>query len=225
VSGCSRGIGKAICYHFAKAGFNVAGYARNASALASMKEELELLYPSQQFLFMAADATKEDEINNFAAAVVNTFGTTEILVNNAGTYLTGEIMEEPSGQLAHLMDLNFFSAYHLTRALKGKISRNIFNISSIAGIDAYEGGASYTISKFAMTGFSKQLRLELKNTGIKVTCIMPGAVRTDSWNGTDLPDSRFIPAEDIAKTIYSVFELSNNSVIEEIIIRPQLGDI
>ncbi|MEY4647142.1 MAG: hypothetical protein RIQ98_978, partial [Bacteroidota bacterium] len=66
---------------------------------------------------------------------------------------------------------------------------------------------------------------ELKTQGIKVTAILPGATLTPSWDGVELPESRFIPADDVAKTIYSAYQMSPSTVLEEILIRPQLGDI
>jgi short-subunit dehydrogenase len=90
---------------------------------------------------------------------------------------------------------------------------------------AYENGGSYSISKFALLGFSKTLREELKTYNIKVTSILPGATLTDSWSGTDLPESRFSKPEDIAELVYTITQLSKFSVVEDIVIRPQLGDI
>jgi short-subunit dehydrogenase len=102
---------------------------------------------------------------------------------------------------------------------------HIFNVCSIASIQAYANGGAYAISKFALLGFSKCLREELKSYQIRVTAVLPGATRTASWDGTSLPDERFMPSEDIAETIFAAYALSNRSVVEEILIRPQLGDI
>ena len=104
-------------------------------------------------------------------------------------------------------------------------SGHIFNISSIAGLQAYPNGGSYSISKFAMTGLSKALREELKNAGVKVTNVAPGATYTDSWASANLPESRFIQANDIAKLLFDTYNLSTSAVVEELVIRPILGDI
>jgi short-subunit dehydrogenase len=102
---------------------------------------------------------------------------------------------------------------------------HIFNISSIAGITAYNNGGSYSITKHAMQGFSKCLREEMKPFGIKVTTILPGATLTASWAGVNLPPERFIKSEDVAEMIFSCYQLSPSAVVEELLIRPQLGDI
>lgn len=225
VTGCTKGIGRAVCEYFAAQGFSVAGYARNAKDLAAMHTAFAAKYPEQQFLFMPADAAKKAEVLDFAATVQKQFPVVDVLVNNAGVFLPGSIRTEEDGTLETLIETNVYSAYYLTRALQHNLRRNIFNICSIASLQAYEAGASYTISKFALLGFSKQLRHELKNTGIKVTSVMPGAVLTDSWSGTDLPRERFIQPHDIGKMIYTAYELSDGADLEELVIRPQLGDI
>ena len=229
VSGCTKGIGRAICEHFAKAGFNVAGFARNKKEIDEMKFLFEKEFPQQLFLFQSADASQKMDVINFAFDAQKRFPLIDILVNNAGTFLPGNILEEESGTFEMLMETNMYSAYNLTREIVPQMIKqkngSVFNICSIASLSAYENGGSYTISKFAMLGFSKQLRMETQSQNIKVTAIMPGATLTESWGNVHLPESRFIKPEDVAKTIFSVYSLSDNADVEEIIIRPQLGDL
>jgi NADP-dependent 3-hydroxy acid dehydrogenase YdfG len=229
VSGCTKGIGRAICEHFAEAGFNIAGFARNKNDVEEMNKYFENRFSNQQFLFLPADASKKSEVINFATEVKNKFQTIDILINNAGVFLPGNILEEADGTIEKMMDTNVLSAYHLTREILPRMiekkNGHVFNMCSIASIKAYENGGSYTISKFAMLGFSKQLRMETQNKNIKVTAIMPGATLTDSWGETDLPSTRFIEPSAIAKTIFSIYSLSDSADVEEIIIRPQLGDL
>ena len=101
----------------------------------------------------------------------------------------------------------------------------VVNMCSIASITAYSAGGSYSASKFGMYGFSKSLREEVKKKGIRVISVLPGPTLTDSWAGVDLPEDRFIPAEDIAELVWTSVNLSSRSVVEDIVIRPQLGDI
>ncbi len=225
ISGCTHGIGRAVAEIFAVSGFNVAGYARNQNEIDEMSTDFKQRFPNAQFLFLKADAANKKDVDMFGTKVLGIFGSVEVLINNAGYFITGSIMDEPEGTLENMLQTNLMGAYHLTRKLGKNIQRNIFNICSIASLQAYEAGASYTISKFAMLGFSKQLRLELKETGVKVTAILPGAVKTRSWDGSDLPDSRFVDPTDIAKTIYQIYCLSDGADVEELVIRPQLGDI
>jgi len=141
----------------------------------------------------------------------------------------GSIATEPDGTLESMIHANLYSAYYTTRGLVQEMmkrkSGHIFNLCSIASIKAYANGGSYAISKFALLGFSKCLREELKEFGVRVTAILPGATLTSSWEGFDQPEERFMKVEDVAETIYSAYALSGRSVVEEVIIRPQLGDI
>jgi len=150
-------------------------------------------------------------------------------VNNAGVYLPGNSFEEPEGQLETLINTNLYGPYHLTRGLiKDMIDRKsgyIFNICSIASIMAYKNSGSYTISKFALLGFTKSLRDEMKPFNIRVTAVIPGAVLTSSWDGMDIPAERFIKPQDVANSLFSAYTLSDSSVVEELLIRPQLGDL
>jgi NADP-dependent 3-hydroxy acid dehydrogenase YdfG len=139
------------------------------------------------------------------------------------------VHNEEDGALEEMIETNLYSAYHVTRSvISSMISRgagHIFNMSSIAGLKAYPGGGSYSISKFALRGFSLNLRDELKEHNIKVTTVYPGAAYTDSWASSGIKRERFMEAGDIAKMIYAASQLSPAACVEEIILRPQLGDI
>ncbi|MEY3376272.1 MAG: hypothetical protein RL463_580, partial [Bacteroidota bacterium] len=175
------------------------------------------------------DLSIEEEVKKFAAQVLAATDHIDILINNAGTYEPGSTYNEPEGQLAKVMDLNLFSAYHLTRALlPGMIARkkgHIFNMCSIAALKAYDNGGAYSISKWALTGYTKNLREEMKPYNIKVSMIHPGATYTPSWEQSGLPPSRFMKPEDVAQMVLTSCKLSDQACVEEIIMRPQLGDI
>lgn len=228
VTGASRGIGFAIARRFARLNFHIALNARDPQRLAECKAELEA-EGAASVLAIVADFEQPEHIQTFAQAVLDLNLHIAVLVNNAGTFIPGSISEEAPGTFEKLMALNVAGAYHFTRALlpalKGQGRGHIFTICSIASITAYANGGSYCISKFALLGFSKVLREELKPMGIRVTAILPGATRTESWNGTDLPDDRFIQPEDVAAALVGAWQLSPSTVIEELLIRPQLGDI
>ena len=144
-------------------------------------------------------------------------------------FLPGSIHSEEDGTLETMITTNLYSAYHLTRALLPSMIANksghIFNICSIASLQAYSNGGSYSISKFALLGFSKNLREELKSFGIKVTAILPGATYTDSWSGSGVEPKRIMEADDVAKMVFAASQLSAQAVVEDIILRPQLGDL
>ena len=228
ITGATKGIGRAIAEKFASEGFNLAICARSEADLAAFKKEFKEKY-GVEVLTKATDMCQKADVLAFADFVKKQWGEVDCLVNNAGAYLSGEIVDEPDGQLEMQIETNLYSAYHFTRAMLpmmlAKGSGHIFNMCSIASKIAYPNGGSYTISKFALLGFSKVLREELKTKGIKVTAILPGATWSDSWAGVTLPESRLMQASDIALAVWGACKMSPAAVVEEIVIRPQLGDL
>ncbi|HMG83417.1 MAG TPA: SDR family oxidoreductase [Ferruginibacter sp.] len=228
ITGASRGIGKAIATAYATEGATLFLSARNELTLYNTVAELQTKFPNSSIKAKAFDLSVKVEAQKFGQWVLS-FGTPGILVNNAGQFLPGNISTEDDGILEETIAANLYSAYHLTRTVVGKMIEakqgHIFNICSIAALKAYHNGGSYSISKFALMGFSKNLREELKPHHIKVTSVYPGAVMTDSWAGFDNSAGRIMEAEDIAKMILAASKLSHQAVVEEIILRPQLGDL
>ncbi|MCS7004003.1 MAG: SDR family oxidoreductase [Cytophagales bacterium] len=229
VSGASRGIGKALVRKFASEGFDIAACARNWEDLAILKTEIEQEFPESKIYTYTADVSSKTEVKVFADFIKSLKIPLEVLVNNAGKFIPGAIYEEKEDVLEKLMQTNLYSAYFLTKSLISEFmqqkSGHIFNICSVASFMAYPNGGSYAISKHALLGFSRCLREEMKPYNVRVTSVMPGATLTDSWEGINLPSSRFATPEDIAEIVYASYALSKNSVVEEIVIRPQLGDI
>ena len=228
VTGGTKGIGRAIVEKFSANGFDAMVSARNLTDLQSLKTEVEKAHRNTVHIFKG-DMSVTADVKSFGDFVLSHNKPIDVLVNNAGFFVPGEICTEPEGQLESMINANLYSAYHMTRALAASLKKHqgghIFNMCSIASFKAYANGGSYAISKFAMLGLTKCLREELKQDNIRVTAIMPGATKTASWDGVDLPDSRFMKIEDIADAVYGSWALSKNSVVEELVIRPQLGDI
>ena len=229
VTGGTKGIGRAIIERFLQEDFDCVTCARNQSELKEMESQIRSSFPKAKLHVMQTDMSVKEQVMAFADYVLKLNREVHVLVNNAGYFVPGSITTEKEGTLESMIDANLYSAYHITRGLAGKMKENrkghIFNMCSIASIKAYDNGGSYAISKFAMLGFSKCLREELKEFNIRVTAVMPGATKTRSWEASDLPDDRFMKIEDIAETVFAAYNLSERSVVEEIIIRPQLGDI
>ena len=180
-------------------------------------------------VFFEADLSNQLGAQSFGQYVLQQFERIDVLINNAGVYIGGEIASEADGALEFMIQTNLYSAYHLTRTLlQTMISSqkgHIINICSIASKIAYPNGGSYSISKFALLGFSKVLREELKEKGIKVSSILPGATWSNSWEGVDLPKDRIMDASEIAKVVWACYDLADNVVVEDITIRPLLGDL
>jgi short-subunit dehydrogenase len=229
ITGATKGIGRAIAESLAGEGYDLAICSRNETDLEAMKLDFSERFPQSQLIVKAVDVSQKKAIIEFAQLIVNQWNRVDVLVNNAGIFIPGSIKDEAEDALEMMLNVNVMSAYNLTRALLPvMIERKrgyIFNLCSAASIRAYPNGGSYSISKYALLGFSKNLREELKETGIKVTSILPGATWSDSWAGFEAPESRLMQARDIAEVVVSALRMSASAVIEEILMRPQLGDL
>ncbi len=229
ITGATKGIGRAIAEKLFNKGANLAICARNGEDLEKMIQSLRETSDISEILSKTCDVSNKKEVEDFGEYVLSKWDHIDVLINNAGVFFPGILIEEPSGTLEKMMDTNLYSAYHLTRKVAPKMIEkgrgHIFNMCSVASQMAYPNGGSYSISKFALLGFSKVLREELKDKGIKVTSILPGATWSASWAGVDLPRERLMEAEDIAIAVWAAIEMSPSAVVEDIVLRPQLGDL
>ncbi|MFN3403580.1 MAG: SDR family oxidoreductase [Cytophagaceae bacterium] len=229
ISGGSKGIGKAIVYKFASHGFDIVTCSRKIENIKPVMDVLKTKFPTGNFIGIQADISKKEDVKRLVEEVSKTGRPADVLINNTGLFIPGQIQNEEEGVMEYLMATNVYSAYHLTRGLLTKMIEagkgHIFNICSTASITPYKNGGSYCISKYALLGMTKVLREELKQSEIKVTAVLPGATLTTSWEGINLPEERFMKAEDVADVIWSAYNLSKSAVVEEILLRPQLGDI
>ena len=234
ITGASRGIGKVVAAEFGAHGHHLYLCARNEATLQHTITELQNQFPSLTIKGLAKDLSVKEDVESFGEWLLDQNIRIDVLVNNAGTYLPGGIHHESEGVLEKMMHINLYSAYHLTRKLLPAIVHqeiingargHIFNLCSIASQQAYPNGGAYGISKYAVYGFSKNLREEMKTHFVKVTAILPGAVLTDSWGDFDNSQHRIMEANDIAKMIFTSSQLSPGACVEEIVIRPQLGDL
>ncbi len=233
ITGASKGIGKAIAEIFAANGHHLFITSRGDVALYKTMEELQTKYPAAAVKAKPFDVSIKEQAIAFANWCL-AFGVPDIVINNAGAFEPGSIYNERDGLLEEQLAVNLFSAYHFTRAVLPKMMEanpstssggHIFNICSIAALKAYSNGGAYSISKYALHGFSKNLREEMKPYNIKVTAVFPGAVLTDSWGDFDNSQHRIMEATDIAKMVYAASQLSAGACVEDIVVRPVLGDL
>ena len=229
ITGASKGMGKALAVKFAQEGNNIFICARDKIVLAKTANEIKEKNNGAVVEYFAADLSEKASLNKFTDWLSAQKVTPGILINNAGRFIPGSIHNEADGTLEQMISNNLYSAYHLTRALLPPMMKekkgHIFNMCSIAALKAYSNGGSYSISKYALMGLSKNLREELMPYNIKVTTVYPGAVYTSSWEGSGVERSRIMEVNDIAEMIYAASLLSPKACVEDIIIRPQLGDL
>jgi short-subunit dehydrogenase len=229
VTGSTKGIGRALILGLLKEGWNVAATSRTQEDLDQLKAEAHSKYPGCECHIHQVDFSTKANTISYGQTMLSTWPEIDLLINNVGIFFSGSVHTEEDDVLEKTMALNLFSPYHLTRTLLPSMMErktgHVINLCSIASIISYPNGGAYTISKFALLGFSKALREEMKPHGIKVTSVMPGATWSGSWEGADYPEERLMPPEDVAEVILSTTRLGPSSVVEEIIIRPQLGDL
>ncbi len=229
VTGGTKGLGRAISEILAANGFDLFVCSRTPADLEAMQRDWASAFPQRRLYTHSADLGNKDNVLRFAEVVHSRWSRLDVLVNNAGLFMPDTVSGESDEAFDFLMRVNLYSAYYLTRALlplmRPHRRGHIFTMCSIASLHAYPNGGSYTMSKFALLGFTKALRAEMKTEGIRVTALLPGAAWSDSWQGVNLPVERLMQADDVAKMLWAAYQLSDSAVVEEILLRPQLGDL
>lgn len=229
ITGASQGIGAAMARTFAReiCGVRLALVARHARNLAMVAQSCARLGALVEPF--AADVSDEGSVALMAAAVTKRFGRVDVLINNAGKFAGAPLTKMSVAEFDALIAVNLRSVFLVSRAfVPGMVKRgrgDIFNMSSIAGLVAYPGGAGYSAAKFGVSGLSKVMRVELRDTGVRVCCVYPGATWSPSWVGAGVPKERMMPAEDVAQAFFDIYRLSRRTVVEEIVLRPQKGDV
>jgi short-subunit dehydrogenase len=223
VTGASRGIGRAVVERFAKAGHTVIACARGQAGLDALKAT----WPQVECI--VCDMQNDAAVDALAQQIAQQHGAVDLLVNNAGAFRPGSIVNEEDGVLLEMLQANVFGAYRLSKRLLPPMMQRrsgmVLNVCSTASIAAYPNGGSYSIAKHALYGLTRNLREEMKPHGVRVVALLPGATQTDSWAGVSLPADRLMPAEDVAEIVWTAWTMSARTVMEDIVLRPQLGDI
>ncbi|MES2652752.1 MAG: SDR family oxidoreductase [Bacteroidota bacterium] len=222
ITGASKGIGRAIALKLAKNGYNLAICARNKIELQAFATELQPF--GIRVIAVVVDCSIKEEVMSFFNQVKSEMKQVDILVNNVGVFLPGNIIDEDDDIFELQQRLNLNSAYYLSKNF-GKMMRDaksghIFNICSIASNLVVEDAGSYTVTKTAMLSLNNVLRKALAEYNVKVTAILPGSTLTASWEGTTIPTETFVQPEDIANSIYSILNLSSGVNVDELILTP-----
>jgi 3-oxoacyl-[acyl-carrier protein] reductase len=222
ITGATKGIGKAIAIKLANEGYNLVVCARTETDLVLFQDEFK--HSQIKIFTKVVDCSKKVEVMEFCQFISASFNTIDVLVNNAGVFLPGSLLDEDDESFEQQQLLNVNAAYYLSKYL-GKLMRkqqkgHIFNICSIASIETIENAGSYSVTKAAMLSLNNVLRKELAQYNVKVTAILPGSTLTASWEGTSLPPSQFVQPEDIANSLYAILNLSAGVNVDELILKP-----
>jgi NADP-dependent 3-hydroxy acid dehydrogenase YdfG len=173
------------------------------------------------------DLTKGPGVEALAAAVKEATPKLDLLVNNAGVFLPGTLVGEKSSDLRYMMNLNVLSHCDLINHLDGCFQRGgyIFEMSSVAAKKLFLGKPGYSISKHAQGAMIEALRHEMRPRGVRVTSVMPGPTWSNSWEGAEFPKERLLDAAHVADMMFAAWQLPQEAVLEELVIRPFDGDI
>jgi len=213
VTGASAGIGQATAIYLAQHGYTVYGGARRTDKMRALT--------SYGITPMALDVTKEESVVACVQQIFEAEGSIDILVNNAGFGLEGAIEDLPLQDARYQLEVNVFGAMRLAQLVLPKMRENrygkIVNISSVGGKVAFPLGGWYHASKFALEALSDSMRNEVKEFGINVIVVEPGATRSEWGNvATDilLKVSGHTAYQDLATKTHNLFTRLSKDVAE-----------
>jgi short-subunit dehydrogenase len=229
ITGATKGIGRAVSIAFAKQGINLSICSRNEEELSAFKEELHKINPQITVVTLLADCSKRGDVINFAEFTEKKLGFVDIIVNNVGMYKHVAILNDSEDSFQKQIDTNLMPAYELYRFFgKSMVSvgkGHIFNICSVAALNPIAEAGVYSVTKYALLGLNKVMRLEMQGHGVKVTAIIPGSTLTDSWKGVEVDQNTMVLPEDVASAITNILNMSAGANVDELIIKPAPGQI
>ncbi|CAM3942137.1 3-oxoacyl-[acyl-carrier-protein] reductase [Flavobacterium antarcticum] len=182
ITGGSRGIGKGIAETFAKNGANVAfTYSSSAASAEALEKELNAMGVKAKGY--QSNAAKFDEAETFVQAVLEDFGSVDVLINNAGITKDNLLMRMSEADFDQVIDVNLKSVFNMTKAIQKTFlkqrSGSIINMASVVGVKGNAGQTNYAASKAGVIGFTKSVALELGSRNIRCNAIAPGFIETE----------------------------------------------
>ena len=220
VTGGTRGIGRAIAERLLRAGAFVAICGRSPESTAKAVSEMK---PLGNIYGCAADVSDYGQVRALFEAVDRELGRLDILVNNAGEGVFRKVGEMSPEEWHRNIDLNLNGPFYCSREALARFAGRggfIVNISSLAGKNAFAGGAGYNASKAGLNLFSEAMMLDHRYDKVRVTSIMPGSVDTE-FSGSNSGDASWkIAPEDIAETVAMIVKLPERTTISRVEMRP-----
>lgn len=223
VTGSTRGIGRAIAEEMAKAGATVVVSGTREADVARVAEEMRA--EGHRVLSSACDVRRYDEVEALMSFAAAEAGGLDILVNNAGVGLFAPVSEMSPEDWDRVIDTNLTGVFYCSRAaiphLLKRGGGDIINISSLAGKNAFAGGAAYNASKFGLEGLSEAMMLDLRYQNIKVAYVMPGSVATEFSGRTPANDESWrLTAGDVAEVVLDILAQDRRALASRVELRP-----
>lgn len=224
VTGASSGIGLAFAEHLASKGARVFGLARGVDRLEQVRDKIGGAYHPIQ-----CDVRSEDDVRGAVEKTLDEAGRVDILINNAGLGKFARVEELATDDFDVQLETNLRGVFLCAREVIAPMRRqnetsgfggHIVNIASIAGLLGNPSLGGYNASKFGVRGFSEALMKEVREYGIKVTCLYPGSIETNFSSGSGTGTTNKMTPNDIAGTVMHVLETDDNYLISEVVMRP-----
>ena len=226
VTGGTRGIGKAIAARLVAEGASVAicGTRPKSVEDAVAAFSAKGVGGADRVFGLVADVSKPDDVRRFIAAVLGRFGSIHILVNNAGVGTFRSVADLAPEDWERMIGLNLSGVYYccheILPILRAGGGGDVINISSLAGKNAFAGGAGYNASKFGLNGFSEAMMLDHRNEGLRVSYIMPGSVDTEFGGEAGSGAEWKIAPADIAEIVVALLKMPRRTMVSRVEIRP-----
>lgn len=213
VTGSSSGIGFELCVRLLGRGATVFGLSRRRTGI-----------DHAAFSWLQADVSHREEVDRAFDTVLGERERVDLLVNNAGFGVFGEVEALDPGTWERLIATNLTGAFHCTRrvvpGMKAVRGGMIVNIASIAGKRGFKGGSAYCASKFGLNGFSEALMEELREYGIRVSSVNPGSTGTEFFTHAGIEPKKLMRAGELASFILSMIELPDDMLPDQVVLRP-----
>lgn len=229
ITGASTGIGRETAKLFSKNDFIVVATARRKSRLVSLVQEIK--FAGNEASAFVCDVSSERSVFNTFRRIKERYGKVDVLVNNAGVTFFKSFADSKIYDFDYMMDINLRGSFLCIKSVLPQMLKNrkghIINILSVAVQTTLENSSLYAASKAGLLAMSDGLRLEVRGYNIKVTNIIPGAVDTPMWDSRtrQRKRNRMMSPEDVATVVFDVVNKPNKMQIEEVVLRPQKGDL
>jgi len=222
VTGGSRGIGRAIVEALAGEGWRVFLCSRRQESVDEAVTVLAGRF-GDRVEGRAVDVRDQEEVDAFVEWVLERAGRIDCLVNNAGLGRFGPVDELTGEEWREVLRTNLDGAFYFLRAVAPAMKRQgsgwVFNVASLAAKNPFAGGAAYNASKFGLLGFSEAAMLDLRHSGVRISCILPGSVETGFR--ADRSDSSWMLApEDVARTVVDLLAYPERALPSRVELRP-----
>jgi NAD(P)-dependent dehydrogenase (short-subunit alcohol dehydrogenase family) len=216
ISGASRGIGEATARLLHARGYGVGLLARNGARLEALARELPGALP------LVGDVRRREDWERAVARMEEAFGGLFALINNAGIGIMKPVAELSEEEVREVLEVNLVGPFLGLKAALPLLLRSrgvVVNVGSLAGKNAFKGGAAYNASKFGLLGLMGAAMLELREMGVRVVNVLPGSVDT-GFAGSPVGEGWKLAPEDVARAILFALEMPERALVSEIELRP-----